>query len=247
MPTTVTFIDKVYKRYVSLNGSAHSPLSEPERQRLVRAYTWYLKPLIDGHARGRWLDVGCGQGTLLRVAQDLGFDVLGVDSSAEMLAVAQHCGLPAENGEALTYLREVPSNSLAVVSAFDILEHLAPETCLELLIEVRRALEADGLLLVKVPNGASPWSNAVFHSDLTHQVLYTPASLTQMMSMAGFGSCECREVPPAAVSLKGCVRACLWPLVRAAYQFLDLIETGSPGFDVKTRVMLARVTNESKR
>jgi hypothetical protein len=160
-----------------------------------------------------------------------------------MLAVAHRHGEPAEYGDALAYLKQVPTQSLTIVSAFDLLEHLDRETCLDILKEARRTLAPDGLLLAKVPNGASPWSNAVFHSDLTHQVLYTPTSFTLMMSLAGFGTCECRELRPAPVSWKGRVRAFLWPVVRAVYQLCDVIETGSTGFPVKTRVMLARATH----
>ena len=53
----------------------------------------------------RILDLGCGDGVLTQRLQELGCDVVGVDSSAAQIAAAQARGLSARvlSGEALDY------------------------------------------------------------------------------------------------------------------------------------------------
>ncbi|MGO9470861.1 MAG: class I SAM-dependent methyltransferase [Isosphaeraceae bacterium] len=42
-----------------------------------------------GFSRGRFVDLGCGSGILSRAVSDAGYDVLGIDVSAAMIALAQ--------------------------------------------------------------------------------------------------------------------------------------------------------------
>jgi trans-aconitate methyltransferase len=56
----------------------------------------------------RILDLGCGDGVLTRELSRLGCDVIGVDSSPEQIAAAQHLGLDARvgSGERLEFKSE---------------------------------------------------------------------------------------------------------------------------------------------
>ncbi len=59
--------------------------------------------LLAPRAGERILDLGCGDGALTRQLSEVGASVVGVDSSAEMVAAAQALGLDARvmSGEAL--------------------------------------------------------------------------------------------------------------------------------------------------
>jgi trans-aconitate methyltransferase len=61
--------------------------------------------LLAPQAGERILDLGCGDGALTRRLADIGASVVGVDSSAEMVAAARAAGLDARvmSGEALTF------------------------------------------------------------------------------------------------------------------------------------------------
>ena len=61
--------------------------------------------LLDPKPTESILDLGCGNGTLMEKLRDLGCQVTGVDSSPDMVKVAQSKGLSAQvmNGENLTF------------------------------------------------------------------------------------------------------------------------------------------------
>lgn len=177
------------------------------------------------------------------LAQELGCrDIAGIDISDEMLATGrQHC-LQVIRADVWQHLAEAASGTLHIVSAFDFLEHFPKEEGFELLREIRRTLVPGGMCLIKIPNAASPWGQAVTASDLTHEAAYTGVSLTQMATLAGFSRCEVREVGPAPFTIKSRIRQMLWFFVRIGYRFLNEVEAGASTSDVFTRVMIAKLS-----
>ncbi len=97
--------------------------------------------------RGRLLDVGCGTGDFLRVAQTRGWDVSGTELSpyatkaaAEMLRV-----FPGEVWEA-----GFPAEAFDVVTCWHVIEHASePRRVLQ---EMCRVLRPDGWLVLATPN-----------------------------------------------------------------------------------------------
>ena len=90
----------------------------------------YFDRLIRSHggSRGILLDLGCGTGSLSEVMAALGYDVIGVDNSEDMLMEAREKQL--ETGSPITYLcQEMTELDLygtvdAIVCALDTLNHL---------------------------------------------------------------------------------------------------------------------------
>ncbi|MDY0283745.1 MAG: class I SAM-dependent methyltransferase, partial [Synergistaceae bacterium] len=64
--------------------------------------------LLDPKKEEKILDLGCGNGTLTKELADMGCDVLGVDSSKEMVEAAKSLGIKAEvmDGEHLHFREE---------------------------------------------------------------------------------------------------------------------------------------------
>lgn len=116
------------------------------------------------------LDLGCGRGEWLEVLKQHGFQARGIDSDAGMLAACHEKNLIVEQGDALASLTQSADNSLAVVSAFHLVEHLPFEQVLELITQAHRALAPGGLLIMETPNseniGVGTWN---FYLDPTHQ------------------------------------------------------------------------------
>jgi SAM-dependent methyltransferase len=234
---------EVIARYISTSPGIHRPSDAADRQAFMSAYEWHLKGWLPADRSLCWLDLGCGQGQLMSLALRNGFrDVLGVDLSTEMLSACRALGLNVRRENATELVHELRSGTFGIVSAFDFLEHLPRNNALALLREARRLLGPAGVMLIKVPNGASPAVGDIFFSDLTHESLFTPSSIKQLGTLAGFSRCDVREVRPVPHGVRSVVRYALWRGVRAWYRLLNAIETGSPGADVTTRVMLVRLT-----
>jgi 2-polyprenyl-3-methyl-5-hydroxy-6-metoxy-1,4-benzoquinol methylase len=108
--------------------------------------------------RGRkWLDAGCGSGTLSRLLSNEGCDVLGVDAAEEMVAMAHRLSSEAESPGRLRFecIRTIaqlplPDESIDGVLCSSVLEYVSdPSECLQ---EFARVLRPGGVLVVSVPN-----------------------------------------------------------------------------------------------
>jgi cyclopropane fatty-acyl-phospholipid synthase-like methyltransferase len=174
------------------------------------------------------LDVGCGDGALLRVARELGIkNAEGVDLSLEMVEKAITHGLPVKLQDVLSFLEERPPESFDVVCAFDLLEHLDQRKLLALCQNVLRTLKKGGRFLIHVPNGSSPYAGRVLYGDITHERAFTKESMQQILRTVGFVAVEAEEDEPVARGLVSSLRLCLWRLVRFPMMFRLAIETGT--------------------
>ena len=98
---------------------------------------------------GAILDVGCGCGYFLEQAKAGGWSVRGVELSGSAAKYAKDVfGIEAFHGELKN--AGLPDNSFDVVTFWHVLEHTADP--LGTLIEARRILKPDGLLIVAAPN-----------------------------------------------------------------------------------------------
>lgn len=158
---------------------------------------------------GRFLDVGCNMGMLLRHARRMGWDAWGVEPSPSLSSLArEELGLNVLN----CWLSEVPEElrgTFDVVALSDVFEHV-PDP-LGMLREARRMLKADGILYVKVPNGPfSIFKQTVLRllrrpavdglwDAYEHVVHYSDVTLGRMLEKGGFQVAELRLARPVQV------------------------------------------------
>ena len=57
-----------------------------------------IRPALPGPEAGPVLDIGCGQGALVRLLLNDGYDAAGVDISPEQVAIAHAVGLAQVDG-----------------------------------------------------------------------------------------------------------------------------------------------------
>ena len=234
--------DEVIARYLSTSAGIHRRADAADHRTFIRAYRWHLRDWLPADTSLPWLDLGCGQGQLMSLARDVGFrTIVGVDMSQEMLAGCRELAFDVRNEDAIDFIRRSAAESFGVVSAFDFLEHIQRNDALRLLRDVRRVLKPGGIALIKVPNGASPSVGDIFFSDLTHESMWTPASITQLATLAGFSRIDVREIGPVPHGPVSAARFLLWKSVRACRRLLNAVETGAPGSSILTRVMLVRL------
>lgn len=100
---------------------------------------------------GKLVDVGCGNGRLLSLVKDLGWDALGVEVDPAAARVARARGLNVIEG---SYRRVAEfSHTLDCIICSHVLEHVHDP--LDMLAELATALKPGGTLLIASPNATS--------------------------------------------------------------------------------------------
>jgi SAM-dependent methyltransferase len=109
-----------------------------------------LLRLIEQEPRGRLLDIGCGSGRTGAELRKLGFDVAGVDHSAEAIKLAKVRGIVAQmadlDGDGLPF----DDCEFDLAWAGDVLEHVFDP--IFMLTETNRVLKVAGKIYLNVPN-----------------------------------------------------------------------------------------------
>lgn len=150
---------------------------------MLRRLRWTCPPW---RGEGRWLDVGCGSGSVLGLAQALGWRTAGIEMDAGAATRARPFAHELHVGDVLTAPFE--PGRFDLVTAFHVLEHVPDPIAM-----LRRMLDwlaPGGIVIVEVPNagglgarlfGAS-WSSLELPRHLSH---FTPRSLEQAVQAAG--------------------------------------------------------------
>jgi len=137
--------------------------------------------------KGRMLDVGCSDGYVLKVAEELGWNAEGVDFDPQAVAYATRKGLKARLGRLAD--QHLPDDSFDLVLMSHVIEHVHhPVATLD---EIRRVLRPGGMLVVTTPN-ADSWGHRHFGrfwrglEPPRHLNIFTAANLLELASQAGF-------------------------------------------------------------
>jgi SAM-dependent methyltransferase len=93
-------------------------------------------------------DVGCGPGQVARYLHERGLDIVGIDLSPAMVALARqhHPGLTFRQGTMLAL--DVPAEAWAGLVAFYSIIHLPPDAVVQALAEFHRVLRPGGRVLL---------------------------------------------------------------------------------------------------
>jgi 2-polyprenyl-3-methyl-5-hydroxy-6-metoxy-1,4-benzoquinol methylase len=114
---------------------------------------------ITKHQPARFLDVGCGEGWLVRrVVQAIGCEAVGVDGTAQLVQDARRAD-PQNRYEVITY-RRLMDGAADLGAAFDVIAFnyaLFDEQTPELLTAVQRYLSSDGVIIIQTIH---PWAAA---------------------------------------------------------------------------------------
>lgn len=212
--------DRLYEAY----ASQHAGCGGGSATRAI--YRRDIHPWLPLTTAGRVIDIGCGQGELVRLLLADGYDAQGIDVSPEQVALAHAAGLPqVRHGDYRIMLAESASQ-LAAVTATDLLEHLAKAEALETFDHVFEALVPGGVFIARVPNAVSPLGGHIRYGDFTHESSYTARSVRQLAAAAGFYSIAIKACPPLVHGFMSLARAGAWKPVSGLYKLALAAETG---------------------
>jgi O-antigen chain-terminating methyltransferase len=149
------------------------------------------------------LDVGCGRGEFLDLLREAGISAKGLDLNPEMIEVCRTRGLEATTGDARTYLKALPDESLGGMIAVQVVEHLEPAYLTQMLGLAFDKVRPGGKIVLETINPAC-WV-AFFESfirDLTHVKPLHPDTLQYLLQASGFVNVEIVYRAPIAADGK---------------------------------------------
>ena len=174
-----------------------------KRQRRYEYVMDAFSPIFaDGSGR-RLLDVGCGTGLFLELAQQRGFEPYGVDLSADSIEHARtkpwggntYHGAPQD-------VPEIASGGFDVITLWSVLAHLAQPV--EDFAALRSLLAPDGVLLVLTVNANSLYFKKTREHwngfTPNHLKFFSPTTLELLLAKTGFSAVTMPPMPPDSVT-----------------------------------------------
>lgn len=228
----VPYKQRLYDAYVSSGQATLREVGSASAAQLFATNQPYvariIRPLLPADKAATILDLGCGNGCYLYFIKQYGYtNLIGLDTSAEQVAIAQHLGISeVQQGDIDTYLTtyDKPTD---LVLLMDMVEHLSRQETFDLLDRVYALLKPGGKLLLHVPNAEGLFGMQIRYGDLTHEQCFTPSSIRQLLNTIGFQHFVCCEDKPVVHGPLSLVRRVIWELGTLPFRPLLMAETGA--------------------
>lgn len=234
-----TWRTRVYAGYADtapgVPACAEPAFAASQRLHYLRRYRRFLPPDKAVHM----LDIGCGDGRFVEALRWAGYpNADGIDVSPSQVEMAASRGLKGiVHGAALEHLR-AHRHEYALVTAFSVLEHQTREELFDLLDAIRDALLPGGHLIAVVPNAKGLFGAHVRFADITHELSFTPGSVTQVCAIAGFEPPLVLEHGPIVHGPVSALRWGVWQLFRGVLFLARVAEGGDTRWPVFTQDLL---------
>lgn len=133
------------------------------------------------------IDMGCGRGEWIELLSKRKFEAKGIDINEIFISECKSYNLEVIHQDALESIKEVESDTISIVSAFHLVEHLPFDYLIQLFQESYRALKKGGALLLETPNPENLLvSTHTFYLDPTHRNPLPPNLLVFCANHVGF-------------------------------------------------------------
>jgi 2-polyprenyl-3-methyl-5-hydroxy-6-metoxy-1,4-benzoquinol methylase len=179
--------NNISDRYNYIDYHKFEDENRGDEQSIFQKQKMYLK-YFEG--RENILDVGCGRGEFLELLAQNRISAKGLELSEDYVNYCKSKGLDVEYGDAISYLKEIPDNSLGGLIALQVVEHLNPAYLLQFVKLTHDKLMPNSYIILETIN---PQSLIVFTSsyfkDLSHEQAIHPATLQFIAKSAGFVDC----------------------------------------------------------
>ena len=170
----------------------------------------------------RVVELGFGNGVFAGWAKQQGAIYVGTELIPELIARGTAAGFDVQSA-ACPLTSFTTNNSIDLVVAMDVFEHIDTSALQNLLIEAGSCLRPGGLVVARVPSGDSPFARSIQHGDLTHRIILGSSAIRQLASQSGFVVKAIRE---PAFPIRGlgarvfirrlaivCARRIIYPLI----------------------------------
>lgn len=110
-----------------------------------RLYGYYLK-LLREHDISTVLDVGCGNGRMLEILSENGYEARGIDLSSKMIEIATQRGVDARHQN----ISEVKEKYDAVIAVADVLNYMDISSLKRFLGYIKKVLKKGGIFICDI-------------------------------------------------------------------------------------------------
>ncbi len=139
-----------------------------------------------GPAPLKMLEVGFGNGQFIGWCRQRGMAVWGIETSEALLARARNAGF-----DCVGSLDMLDDTRFDLIVLFDVLEHLQEARITPLLASLSNRLASGGRIILRTPNGGSPFGLNHQYGDPTHASVLTPNKLRFLCAPAGLAISYC--------------------------------------------------------
>ncbi len=136
------------------------------------------------------LEIGYGNGQFLGWCRQQGHATTGVETNAVLLARAAQAGFECHASPGA-----LSGRRFDLIVLFDVLEHLPESALTHFLRELSCLLGDQGRIIVRTPNGGSPFGLNHQHGDPTHAAILTPGKFRYLAGHAGLVLHYCGSDP----------------------------------------------------
>lgn len=143
-----------------------------------------LRSATKGHSVADVLEVGFGDGSFLGYGRARGWRIAGTELSEHQVQRGVVAGYDVHAPE---WVDTVPAESLDLIVAFDVLEHIPQDEIIDFLTHLASKLRPDGTMLLRYPNADSWLSNPLQHGDPTHVTEIGYFKMTYFAESSGLG------------------------------------------------------------
>lgn len=182
----------------------------------IAAYFAKTQPLADLPRGSRVLEIGFGDGQLLRWCQARGHHVTGVEIVPALVARARAMGIDCLQGP--IDAETLGDRAFDAIVAFDVLEHMRFDEIAAFFTYSKPHLLPGGFYLLRFPNGASPFGYNYQASDITHKSILSLGIMKQLAQRAGLTIAETLQPRPYPPGLRNTLRR------RLGYALQDAVE-----------------------
>ncbi len=189
-----------YSRQAEWHGYTSLDYARDMHEKRLAYYDWYTRGWLPEDRSTPILDIGCGSGQFLYFLRERGYEnAVGIDLDEAQVEVARRLGLDATCATVADFL-EQDEQSYGLIAMLDIIEHFTREELFPLLESVSSRLAPGGRLMASVPNADSPHAARAIYADITHEIAFTPTSLSELFFCHGLNVSSFRDPWPAPTS-----------------------------------------------
>jgi 2-polyprenyl-3-methyl-5-hydroxy-6-metoxy-1,4-benzoquinol methylase len=179
-----------------------------------QAYDLLIQPALGADRSRPIYEAATGPGILQLWLKERGYvNVEGSDFSSFEASLASEINPRIARDNSLVHLGLFSDNTFGVIIALDFLEHLSRPDFRSFLDLAFAKLAPGGILILRGPNGDSPFGGLNYYNDPTHEWCYTSTSLRVLHELTGFESIHFAD---ESFSRLGSLAALKRPLRQAA-------------------------------